>query len=1012
MAEQADRLLELAMAVSDGAAIDWNERQSAASSDHERQLVRALGLAHRISEVHACASWIDEQPQAPDAARDSTSATPGPRIAPACWGPLMLRERIGRGTFGDVYRAWDTRLDREVALKLLDPRAESNGAGQESRESTVIGEARLMALVRHPGVATVYGAERVEGRAGFWMELVHGQTLEQETVARGPLPPEEVARIGIAVGEALDAVHRAGLVHRDVKAQNVMRDRDGRIVLMDFGTGLELGQQGLTDDGARLAGTPLYLAPEVIEGGPPTVRSDVYSLGVLLYHLATGSFPVSGLTLREVRQAHARHAHVPLRTARPDLPLPLLDAVTRALAKSPTERFGSARDLAQALRGCFPEQARSRDAAGWVPVGLLALATLMAVGWLWTARSAETAVSFRARDWVLITEPDNRTGEPFWDATIEELLRLDLSSSPFVNIVPRERVEDALRLMKRPIDTRVDQAVGQEIGVRDGDIQALLTSRVEKHDAGYVLSVSLVSPSGTVASTISERVDQRAGFLTAVQLLSLRVRELLGEPRRSVRASRAGLAKVTTPSLEALHLYSQADRLVRKEGLASERVEALLTQAVTLDADFASAHMLLAQVGAARKRPVAEVLEHATRALAASLALPEMERLRIRIRRNGVLGRLAEDPAVREQRLQDQLTDLERVLQLRPDDFDALQAAFSLHEALGHQQAVELVTRLADSRPHALEWQVAAARTALRAGMADEARGHARRAQRLMPEALDSDNAFWPAWIELFGAHDAWLRNDAAGALSAADQLAARLGGIPEDARWQYVGQLAHFYIGVGRLQQAEQVARWFQDPRMADRLARSLACAERGDRAKLRRFLVDRFPTVDDARWVSLLLVDAGLLDTARRVAADIDQSVSDRGGLAFLEGQLALTEGRGEAAAELLQRARLLFKEGNLPWFRATNWLADALASRGATIEAIEVLEDASRLRHRAATGWSAGSGWTHARARLAILYRQAGRTVEAEAVESELRQVLEFADADHAVKRWLDGRASTPY
>jgi tetratricopeptide (TPR) repeat protein len=174
----------------------------------------------------------------------------------------------------------------------------------------------------------------------------------------------------------------------------------------------------------------------------------------------------------------------------------------------------------------------------------------------------------------------------------------------------------------------------------------------------------------------------------------------------------------------------------------------------------------------------------------------------------------------------------------------------------------------------------------------------------------------------------------------------------------------------------------------------------------------VDRFPTVDDARWVSLLLVDAGLLDTARRVAADIDQSVSDRGGLAFLEGQLALTEGRGEAAAELLQRARLLFKEGNLPWFRATNWLADALASRGATIEAIEVLEDASRLRHRAATGWSAGSGWTHARARLAILYRQAGRTVEAEAVESELRQVLEFADADHAVKRWLDGRASTPY
>jgi serine/threonine-protein kinase len=149
---------------------------------------------------------------------------------------------------------------------------------------------------------TVYGAERIDRRVGLWMELVEGRTLEQLLGDGRVFTPAEVAAIGIQVSSAAAAVHAAGVLHRDIKAQNVMLADDGRAVLMDFGTGRELSDAAAAD----LAGTPLYLAPEVLDGGAPTVRSDIYSLGVLLFRLLTRSFPVSGTSLGDLRLAHVQ----------------------------------------------------------------------------------------------------------------------------------------------------------------------------------------------------------------------------------------------------------------------------------------------------------------------------------------------------------------------------------------------------------------------------------------------------------------------------------------------------------------------------------------------------------------------------------------------------------------------------------------------------------------------------------------------------------------------------------
>ena len=258
----------------------------------------------------------------------------------------------GSGTFGEVYRAWDRHLEREVALKLLRPASRST-SDDDPHSSRIAREGRLLARVRHPNVITVYGVEVHDGRVGLWMELIRGTTLEALLQKRGPFSAQEAALIGIDLCRALAAIHAAGLIHRDVKAQNVMREDGGRIVLMDLGTGRELDQEqgdGLPD----LAGTPLYLAPEIFDGAAASEQTDLYSLGVLLYHLVTGSFPVQGDDHRRVARGHRRSAPVSgcaMRVA--DLPTAFVRVVDRAIAADPSRRYASAgaleADLAQTL---------------------------------------------------------------------------------------------------------------------------------------------------------------------------------------------------------------------------------------------------------------------------------------------------------------------------------------------------------------------------------------------------------------------------------------------------------------------------------------------------------------------------------------------------------------------------------------------------------------------------------------------------------------------------------------
>jgi TolB-like protein/tetratricopeptide (TPR) repeat protein len=253
------------------------------------------------------------------------------------WGPLELRAELGRGAFGVVYRAWDERLHREVALKLID---ESAGA---TVGAAMIDEARLLARVRHPNVVVVHGADTFDGAAGIWMELIEGRTLTQVLRHRGSFGADEAAAVGIDVCRALAAVHKAGLLHRDIKADNIMREQGGRVVLMDFGGGT------LARDHTTLTGTPLYWAPEILAGQPATRATDVYSVGVLLFHLASGRYPVVGSDVADLRRAHEKGRRTRLQDARPDLPSDFVSAVERAIDPDPARRLQTPGELQLAL---------------------------------------------------------------------------------------------------------------------------------------------------------------------------------------------------------------------------------------------------------------------------------------------------------------------------------------------------------------------------------------------------------------------------------------------------------------------------------------------------------------------------------------------------------------------------------------------------------------------------------------------------------------------------------------
>jgi eukaryotic-like serine/threonine-protein kinase len=364
-----DRLLVVASKIDDDQPIDWDTAEVGARDDDERAVLAELRLLATLTRV-------SRDPWGPLAVTVDQLVSPSQE--PVTWGTLTILEPVGQGGYARVYRARDT-LGREVALKLFPVARE----GDSELAARVLREGSLLAKVKHPNVVVVHGVDRSSDIVGLWMEFINGRTLEDELRARGTLGAEEAKTIGVDLCRAVAAVHNRGLLHRDIKATNVMREEGGRTVLMDFGSGSEQ-TDGLSVP-KDVAGTPLYLAPELFERRPATRASDVYSLGVLLYHLVTGSYPVDGADRTEIRGAHHTQKRRKLRDSRSDLDTGFVQAVERALAADPRHRFQTAGEFEEALAGSGRDQMPTTDWFLWLrrAAAVAAVALLVAIpAWL------------------------------------------------------------------------------------------------------------------------------------------------------------------------------------------------------------------------------------------------------------------------------------------------------------------------------------------------------------------------------------------------------------------------------------------------------------------------------------------------------------------------------------------------------------------------------------------------------------------------------------------------------
>lgn len=480
-------LRDLATSVADGSQVDWDQAEGSAGTEEERKVIRQL---RSLSQVAALAR------------------------ADATWGPLQLRGDVGSGAFGTVYRAWDTRLEREVALKLLD-----RMAPDEATASALIKEGRLLAQLRHPNVVTVYGADVFEGRAGVWMEFISGRTLKTLVVEQGPLGAAEAGMIGRDLCRALAAVHQRGFVHRDIKAQNVMRELGGRTVLMDFGAGHDA--QG--PEQLALRGTPAYLAPELLAGGQATARTDIYSLGVLLYYLVSGGFPVMASSLDQFRTHHAEGRRVLLRDARPDLPAEFVRAIDACLAPVPAERPESAGaveamlEQALGLRTAEPAAGisapRPSMATRWV-AAVATIAVLAGGAWLATRRPAAPMTA--ARDSVAILPFLNLTGstdDDYFSEGITADLVASLSSLRDLRVIAGPSLRAYANRKTSPVDigTTLGVATVLDASVRRSDERVrIVTQLIDARTGDQIWSESFDRPLADFQSLRSDVANRIA----------------------------------------------------------------------------------------------------------------------------------------------------------------------------------------------------------------------------------------------------------------------------------------------------------------------------------------------------------------------------------------------------------------------------------------------------------------------------------------------------------------------
>jgi len=483
-------------------------------------------------------------------------------------------ERLGAGGMGEVYLAEDVRLGRPVALKFLPPALK---ADPDSR-ARLLNEARAASMLRSPNIAVTYDIGEHAGTDFIVMEYVEGELLS-DRVAKGPLPPREVIEVGLQVADALDEAHARGIIHRDIKSANLIRTDRGLVKVLDFGLAKflstkqrdDLVTQRQVSIAGMVVGTISYMAPEQALGRPVDHRADLFSLGVVLYELATGRTPFVGASATEIIDKILHENPPPPSALNADMP-PALDAiVARALEKSPTFRYQAARDIERDLQ----ELAAEMDDAFRVSGSRAAVAI------------AANQASAIERSVAVMTFA-NITREPVddWIGTgIAETVSSDLKNIHGLTVISRARVYDALRNLGS--NASLDDSLAIDIGRRLGATWVVVGGFQKMAEIVRITAHFLDVATGTVRRTV--KVDGRVGEIFALQ--DKIVYELSQGLNLVLRGTEiAGIERRETKSVEAYESFARGMmnlRLATRDSI--ERAIAAFEHATEHDPEYALA---------------------------------------------------------------------------------------------------------------------------------------------------------------------------------------------------------------------------------------------------------------------------------------------------------------------------------------------------------------------------------------------------------------------------------------